>query len=83
MNENEAQIKLLDVLLLDSSQNILAVNTTEMKTLLAGQERDFFINWTREIQGEVVSIEIEAETDIFDSNNYLSPGGEPGRFQEY
>ncbi|MAF20385.1 MAG: hypothetical protein CMI55_01755 [Parcubacteria group bacterium] len=73
----------IDVLLLDSFQNILAVNTTEMKTLLAGQERDFFINWTGEIPGEVASVEIEAETDIFDSSNYLSPGGEPGRFQEY
>lgn len=73
----------IDVLLLDSSQNILAVNVTEIRTLLAGQERDFFITWPREIQGQVVSVEIEAETDIFDSNNYLSPGGEPGRFQEY
>lgn len=73
----------IDVLLLDASQNILAVNTTEMRTLLAGQERDFFITWSREIRGQVVSVEMEAETDIFDSNNYLSPGGKPAKFQEY
>lgn len=74
----------LDVLLFDSFHQLLALNSTEVRTLLAGQERDFVTTWFEEIEESVSSIEIEAETNIFDPSNYLSPGrGELERFQEY
>ncbi len=74
----------IDVLLFDSFHNLLALNTTEIRTVLAGQERDFVVTWFQEISGQVSSVEMEAETNIFDPTNYLSPrAGEPEEFQEY
>lgn len=74
----------IDVLLFDSSNHLLGLNTTEVRTLLAGQRRDFVATWFEEIRGQVVLIEIEAETNIFDPDNYLSAKGRNLEwFQEY
>jgi hypothetical protein len=74
----------IDILLFDSSNRLLAINTNEIRTLLAGQERDFFSVWFNQIYGQVAFVEIEAETNIFDPDNYLpSSGKEPEKFQEY
>jgi hypothetical protein len=81
----------IDILLFDSAHHLLAVGTTEIRTLLAGQERDFVATWFRKINGQVAFIEMEAETNIFDVDNYLPAGqqglpagrGVPERFQEY
>jgi hypothetical protein len=74
----------IDILLFDSSSRLLAVNTNEIRTLLAGQERDFFSVWFNQIDGQVAFVEIEPETNIFDPDNYLSSSrGKPEKFQEY
>lgn len=74
----------IDVLLYDSLNKLVGINTTEIRTILSGQERDFFATWFNEIDSQVVSIEIEAETNIFDPDNYLSSGQRiPEKFQEY
>lgn len=75
----------IDVLLFDDSRNLLAVNTSEIRTLLAGQERDFVSTWFNRIEGgQVVFVGIEAETNVFDPSNFLSTGREDlEKFQEY
>lgn len=74
----------INVLLLDSSQQLLAVNATEIGALSAGQERDFVATWFKKITGQVAFVEVEAETNIFDPSNFLPPEkGEPEKFQEY
>jgi hypothetical protein len=73
----------IDILLFDSTHRLLALNTNEIRTLLAGQERDFVATWFNQIKGQVAFVEIEAETNIFDPDNYLSGGREKERFQEY
>lgn len=74
----------LDILLFNSSRQLLAVNATEIRALSAGQERDFVATWFRRITGQVTFVEVEAETNIFDPSNFLLPErGEPERFQEY
>ncbi len=73
----------IDILLFDAYHHLLGLNTHEVKTLLAGQERDFFATWFRKIDGQVSFVEIEAETNIFDNDNYLSPEAKKERFQEY
>ena len=74
----------IDVLLFNPSRQLLAINTTETRALLAGQERDFVATWFKEIIGQVAFVEIEAETNIFDPSNFLPPEkGEPEKFQEY
>lgn len=74
----------IDILLFDSFHQLIALNTTEVKTLLAGQGRDFVATWFEKIEGQVSFVEMEAETNVFDPSNYLSPSKEePERFQEY
>jgi len=73
----------IDILLFDSYNRLLAINTNEIKTLLAGQERDFFATWFNQITGQVSLIEIEAETNIFNPDNLLKGTQEKEKFQEY
>ncbi len=73
----------IDILLFDSNYHLLALNTNEIRILLSGQEREFFSTWFSPIFGQVSFIEIEAETNIFDLDNFLSGGREKEKFQEY
>lgn len=74
----------IDVLLFNPTNKLLALNKTEIRTLLAGQERDFIVSWFNQINGQVASVEMEAETNIFDPDNYLPIiDGEIEKFQEY
>lgn len=73
----------IDILLFDSYHQLIGLNTTEVKTLLAGQERDFVATWFRKIDSQVSFVEIEAETNIFDNDNYLPADVKKERFQEY
>ena len=74
----------IDVLLFNVSNKLLALNKTEIRTLSAGQERDFIVTWFSQINGQVASVEMEAETNIFDPDNYLPIiDGEIEKFQEY
>lgn len=73
----------VDILLFDSSRKLIALNTTEIKSLLSNQERDFIVNWFNPIKEEAVFLEAEAETNVFDSDNYMKKHGEVERFQQY
>lgn len=73
----------IDVLLFDSFHNLTGTNKTQIRTLLTGEERDFVVTWFDEIDGYVASVEMEAETNIFDSGNYLPASSESEQFQEY
>jgi len=73
----------IDILLFDQDHQLLAINTNEIRTLLAGQERDFVTTWFNPIKGQVAFIEVEPETNIFDPDNFLSGTKERERFQEY
>ncbi len=74
----------IDVLLFDPSRHLITVGTTEIRTILSGQERDFVVTWFREISGQVSLVEMEAETNMFDPANYLPTAErEIEKFQEY
>jgi len=73
----------IDVLLFDASNRLIAININEINTFLAGQERDFLSTWFNPISGQVNSVEIEVETNIFDPDNYLSGIKDKEKFQEY
>ncbi len=73
----------IDILLFDSSNRLVAINTNEIRTFLSGQERDFLSTWFNPISGQVTSVEIEVETNIFDQDNYLSGSKDKEKFQEY
>ena len=50
---------------------------------MTGQERDFFSTWFSPINGQVVSVIIEAETNIFDPDNYYMENKSKEKFQVY
>lgn len=74
----------IDVLLFNSSYHLVGLNTIEIRTLLAGEEREFVVFWFNEVSSQVAFMEMEAETNIFDPSNYLpAEGGTIEEFQEY
>lgn len=73
----------IDVLLFDSSYQLIGVGATKIKTLLAGEEREFVVIWFSEIGGKTAFMEIEAETNLFNPDNYIPVGGGAEKFQEY
>jgi len=74
----------IDILLFDASHNLIGINSTEIRALLSWQKRDFIATWFEEVKGQVVFVEIEPETNIFDPSNRL-PAKERGiePFQDY
>ncbi len=73
----------VDVILRDSSGIPIALNSTEMRDIGSGDQRDFKLLWPSSFPGDVMQVEMEAETNVFDSQNFTKkylPGGE---FQKY
>ena len=73
----------IDVLLFNSNHQIIGLNTTEIQALLSNQERHFIAAWFERIEEDVVSVEVEAETNLFDSSNYMKRHGAPEDFKDY
>ena len=62
----------VNVVLRDENGKPVAFNKTEMKTIKAGEERDFRLLWPINFPGEVKGIpEMEAEANVFDSQNFI------------
>lgn len=74
---------LVSIVLFDGDRNIVAVNKTQTQTVLAGEERYFSASWFSPIAGEVKSVEMKAETNLLDEDNFLRQSGEKEKFQEY
>lgn len=60
----------IDVLLY-SNDELIGINTTEINDLASNQERGFSVIWFEKIDSTITSIEIKAETDIFDVSNII------------
>lgn len=63
--------------------DILAVNKTDARTMLAKTERFFEVKWPASFKGEVSRIEISAHTDIFKNSNFLKEHGTEEKFQNF
>jgi hypothetical protein len=61
----------------------VAVNSTEMRTVSAGEQRDFRLIWPVSFPGDVAQVEMSAEADVFNSQNFLKKYLPGGRFQQY
>jgi hypothetical protein len=62
----------INVVLRDDAGKPVAFNKTEMKTINAGEERDFRLLWPINFPGSVQGApEMEAEADVFDSQNFI------------
>lgn len=67
---------------LDSSDQILAVNKTVIKTFLSRTERGFEVSWFTPFVGSVDHIDAEALTNVFNNLNFLRRFGGTERFQQ-
>lgn len=83
-NESEFDFNLIkiSVILRDVTGKVLAVNNTEMKTVNASGQRDLRLIWPVSFPGEVVSVEIEAEANLYDSQNFIKQYFPGGKFQQ-
>ncbi|MDH4330215.1 MAG: hypothetical protein OEV93_01555 [Candidatus Moranbacteria bacterium] len=73
----------LNVILRDSKGKPVAVNKTVISNLFAQQERDFKLIWPYNLGLDVMEVEIEAETNVFDSQNYVKEYQTGQKFQEF
>ena len=68
----------INVILEDERGVPVAVNKTEMRTLDSNSQREFRLIWPHEFPGNIKSSKMQAETNIFDSLNFMKkylPGG--------
>ncbi len=70
------------VILRDASGRALAINSTEMRTITSGEERDFRLVWPEAFPGDVVSVDMEVDADYYHADNFLKQYLPGGRFQE-
>jgi hypothetical protein len=61
----------IDVILRDQNGKIIGINSTEKNTVRSKEERDFLLTWPYELDGEVKNIEMEAYSNMFDSQNFI------------
>jgi hypothetical protein len=61
---------------------ILTVNSQIMNTVRAEERRDFIIKIPNHFEGKVADVEVEPETDIFNSENYIRVYGRPDIWKE-
>lgn len=61
----------IKVVLRDASGRPLAVNQSEMQTVTVGREQDIRMVFPQAFAGTVTQIDIEAEANIYDQDNFL------------
>jgi hypothetical protein len=61
----------LNIILKDATDKIIALNSTEMRTVKSGENRDFRSLWLNRFPGEVMNVEVQAEANIFDSESFI------------
>ena len=72
------------VLLLDSRENAVAVNRTDIRTFVSKTERYFKATWPILISWPVARTEIRAVTNLFENSNFVKRyGSSVEKFQEY
>lgn len=72
------------VVLFDENKEIIGLNKTLAKTILAGEERYFSVLWFTPFAASVKSIEMQAETNFFLDQNFMRRFGDnQEKFQEY
>lgn len=73
---------IVKVILRDANGKPVAFNQTEMNTVLSKENRDFRLRWPKAFPGEVVTVDVEPEADIYHSENFIRRYIETGKFQE-
>jgi len=74
----------VSIVLFDSNNQIIGVNKTEARTVLAGEERYFSAQWFSPLNKNAISsIIVEAQTNLLSNENFISKFVVPEKFQQY
>ncbi len=73
----------VEIILKDNDGNVLALNSTQMKTVAADEQRDFRISWPNSFPGTVGNMETQVEVNIFNSDTFLKRFYKTEKFQQY
>ena len=71
------------VILFNAKKEIIGVNKTEVYTVPAGEDRYFSVLWFSPLSGEVSSVDMMADTNLFSDSNFMKRFGTQEKFQEY
>jgi hypothetical protein len=71
------------VVLRDASRNIIATGKTDMQTVRSGEKRDFSVFWDDAFSKEVMSVDAQATTNMFENQNFIKLFLPDGRFRNY
>ncbi len=69
------------VVALDTAGTVVAVNRTNVTTLLAHEERYFKVSWPEPLPADTARIRVEATTNLFANDNFLRTHGVHEPFQ--
>ena len=72
----------VSIVLFDLSNNIVGVNRTEIRTLLAKTERSYKVTWPSQITN-VARTSVQVSTNLFENSNFIKSYGTQERFQEF
>ena len=72
----------VSIVLFDSSNTVVGVNRTEIRTLLAKTERSYKVTWPSQI-ANVARAGVQVSTNLFENSNFIKSYGTQERFQEF
>lgn len=72
----------ISVVVFNKYEEAIGVSESEARTMISGEGRYFSTKWFNPFEGEVNSIDIQAETNLFLDGNFMRKFGEPGAFTE-
>lgn len=72
----------IKVILRDKNGEPLAINQTDRRTFLEGQQHEFRLTWPTPFSGQVATVDTEVDADVYHSDNFLRRYLPAGRSQE-
>jgi hypothetical protein len=73
----------VDVILRNGDGKIIALGKNEMRTIKSQEERDFKLIWPYRFGQDVKGVDIKAEANVFDSDNFIKKYLPSQKFQNY
>lgn len=72
-NESGYDYRLVTVKVIarDTDGKPLAMNQTDLRTFLVGQQREFRLPWPQPFAGKIEMIDVEVDADVYHSDNFL------------
>lgn len=71
------------IILENEEGKIVALNSTQMNTVQAGENRDFRVDWPSRFSGSVSQMDVQIEVNVFDSEAFVKKYFRPEKFQQY